>query len=250
MYFVNCWLRNRYRLVVYVTAGCALTLLGTLPVTTQYLGGRWVVVHPATMQAVQRAWTDGVDHTGLALAALLLFAAADFGCLGLSEISGRREYDFLVTRPRPRQHFVLVTWLAGLSELCVLTVIPTVVALVTLTFLTSRFYPSWLLPMIAIFLALAALIYSSTFAWTMATGSTRSGFELAFALVIIGMTARSGFQPYWIYYRFFRLDDIGHLYDWFINQDPVHPSLSLLLLLAATAAMPFVACWGFARKDL
>jgi hypothetical protein len=251
MYFLNCWLRNRYRLIVYGVAGCALILLGTLPVTMKFQSGHWVMVHPTSVSAARTAWNDGVDHTELALAALLLFAATDFACLGLGEASGRKEYDFLLTRPRSRRHFVMVAWLAAISQLCLLTVIPSLVAWVTLALLTSRFMPGNMLSTLALFLAAAALIHGCSFAWTMATASVRSGFEFAFVLILMGMVLRIFADSY--RYGFFIDLPAGRsarLHDWFINQVPAHWTWSLPLMLAASAVMPFVAHWGFARKNV
>lgn len=253
MFFWNCWLRNRLRLAAYLVLGCALILMGTLPVTMNSIHGHWVWVHPKTVEAAVAAWDLGVEHTAAVMMFLLLFAAADLGSLGLGESAARKEYDFLTTRPRPRQHFVWTAWLSGLAQLCFLALIPLAVALLTLYVLTSGLYPDRLWLLCVGTLVLAALVFSTMFAMALATESNRNGFEVVFSLLIVYYVARlfvgSG-RGRW----FFSLQQSPDTYamgayDWFLTEQRVHYFIPLLMI-AAAAVLPFVAQLRFERKDL
>ena len=252
MFFWNCWLRNRYRLVAYLVLGCALTLLATLPVTMKFVHGHWVWVHPGTAADAMDAWRYGVEHVALALIFLLLFCSADLGSLGVGEPAARQEYDFLLTRPRPRRHFVWSAWLAGFTQLALLALAPLTIATVTLYWLTSRLYLHRLWALGAGAFVLGALVFSGAFALTIATGSNRSGFELAFCLLIVYYTARevTWRAAIWGYLGGWEAGQAyAHgAYDWLLTRQHVN-LLLLLLMLATTAALPFVAQSGFERKD-
>jgi hypothetical protein len=246
-------MRNRFRLVAYLVLGCALILLGTLPVTIKSVHGHWIWVHPKTVAAAVGAWNDGVEHVALALIFVLLFSAADLGSLGVGESAARKEYDFLLTRPRPRRHFVWTAWLAGLTQLCLLALIPLAVAVTTLYALTSQLCPDrlWLLSLEAF--ELSVLVFSAAFALSLATGSSRNGFELVFSLLIIYYGFR---EVRWrlMIFGFYRRTNLSPIYasgayDWLLNDQHVR-YVVVLLMVAATALLPFLAQFGFERKDL
>jgi ABC-type transport system involved in multi-copper enzyme maturation permease subunit len=253
VFFRTCWLRNRYRLVAYVVIGCALVLLGTLPVTMKSVHGHWVWVHPKTVVDAREIWRFGIEHVLFAMIFLLLFSAADLGSLGVGESAARKEYDFLLTRPRARRHFVWTAWLAGLSQLCVLTLIPLVVAVTTLYFLTSRIYPAPLWPRSLGAFILSLLVFSGAFALSVATGSSRSGFELALSLLIINYVAQ---QMSWHFA--FRAASHGRPFSspiygegaYGLINDPHLRYIVLSVMVAATAVLPFLAQLRFERKDL
>jgi ABC-type transport system involved in multi-copper enzyme maturation permease subunit len=254
VFFWNCWLRNRFRLAAYLVLGCALMLLGTLPVTMKWVHGHWVWVHPETVASAMDAWHFGVEHVLLVMIFLLLFSAADLGSLGVGESAARKDYDFLLTRPRPRRHFVWTAWLAGLAQLCLLALIPLAVAMTTLYALTSRLCPDrlWLLSLGAF--ELSVLVFSGAFALSLATGSSRNGFELVFSLLVIYYAVKQVmvFSGAEVLFLFFwmpaNLYALG-AYDWLLNGPHVR-YVVLLLMLAATAALLFLAQFGFERKDL
>jgi ABC-type transport system involved in multi-copper enzyme maturation permease subunit len=190
VFFWNCWLRNRFRLVAYLALGCALVLLATLPVTMKLVHGHWVWAHPKTVADAMEVWHYAAERVALVMIFLLLFAAADLGSLGVGESAARREYDFLLTRPRPRRHFVWSAFLAGMAQLCLLALVPLAVALTTLLVLTSHIFPleANLLTLGAF--ALSALAFGAAFALSLATDSSRSGFELVFSLLIVYYAVR------------------------------------------------------------
>jgi len=254
VFFWNCWLRNRYRLVAYLVLGCALTLLATLPVTMKWVHGHWVWVHPRAVADAMDAWRFGVEHEVLALIFLLLFCSADLGSLGVGESAARKEHDFLLTRPRARGHFVWSAWLAGFTQLCLLALVPLTVASVTLYCLTSHLYPQrlWALGLGAF--ELSALVFSGAFALSIATGSSRTGFELAFCLLIIYYTAREVTWQAALWGYLGSWSEAGQVYangayDWLLIHQRVNVPL-LCLMLATTTILPFVAQFGFERKDL
>lgn len=253
MFFWTCWLRNRFRLVAYLVLGCSLVLLGTLPVTMAFVHGHWVWVHPKNVTDAKDAWRYGVDHVALVMLFLLLFSAADLGSLGVGESAARKEYDFLLTRPRARRHFVWTAWLAGLSQLCLLTLIPLVVAITTLYFLTSRMYlvPLWPRSLGAFILSL--LVFSGAFALSVATGSSRSGFELAVSLLIINYVVQRMSWEFAFWAVSHGRPFTSPIYSegaYGLLNDPHLRYIVLLVMVAATAVLPFLAQFGFERKDL
>jgi hypothetical protein len=251
MFFWNCWLRNRFRLVAYLVLGCALILLGTLPVTMKWVHGHWVWVHPETAADAMDAWRFGVEHVLLAMIFLLLFSAADLGSLGVGESAARKEYDFLLTRPRTRRHFVWTAWLAGFTQLCLLALTPLAIAVTTLYALTSRLYAHRLLLLSLGALELSVLVFSGAFALSIATGSDRSGFELVFSLLVVYYAVKQVFGSRWLDLYFWTSGNSYALgaYDWLLNDQRVRYA-ALLLMLTATAVLPFLAQFGFERKDL
>ena len=254
MFFWNCWLRNRFRLVAYLVLGCALVLLATLPITMKSVRGHWVWAHPKTVADAGEVWRYGVEHVALVMIFLLLFAAADLGSQGVGESAARREYDFLLTRPRPRRHFVWSAYLAGMTQLCVLALVPLTVALTTLLVLTSHLVPLQACLLTLGAFALSALAFGASFALSLATGSSRNGFELVFSLLIVYYAVR---EIRWelALWGYLGLPAVlspvyAHgAYDWLLTHQHVN-FLSLLLMVTTTAILPFVAQFGFERKDL
>jgi hypothetical protein len=241
------------RLAAYLVLGCALMLLATLPVTMKFVHGHWVWVQPRAVADAMDAWRYGVEHVALVIIFLLLFAAADLGSLGMGESAARRDYDFLLTRPRARRHFVWSAFLAGMAQLCLLVLVSLAVALATLLVLTSHVFPRQACLLTSGALALGALAFSSAFALSLATGSTRSGFELAFCALIVYYTARevTWRASIWGYLGGWEAGQVyAHgAYDWLLTHQHVNLPL-LCLMIATTAILPFVAQFGFERKDL
>ena len=253
MFFWNCWVRNRFRLVAYLVLGSALMLLATLPVTMKSVHGHWVWAHPKSVDDAAIVWRYGVEPVSLVTILLLLFSAADLGSLGVGESAARKEYDFLLTRPRPRRHFVWAAWLAGVAQLCFLTLISLAVAMSSLFALTSYFLPQrlWLLSLGAF--EASVLVFSTAFALSTAAGSSRSGFELVFSLLVIYCAVREVLWELaaWGFYGGINFSPpyASGAYDWLLSDQHVRYTV-LLVMVAATILLPFAAQFGFERKDL
>ena len=257
MFFWNCWMRNRFRLVAYLVLGCALMLLATLPVTMKFVHGHWIWVHPGTAADAMDAWRFGTEHAALVLILAMLFSAADLGSLGLGESAARKEYDFLLTRPRNRRHFVWAAYVAGLAQMCLLGLIFLVVAVTTLYGLTSRLHAHRLGLLSLAAFVLIVLVFSGAFALSVGTGNTRTGFELAFCLLVFYYSVLQvnwHIGPWLFNHHKARMVDMslvyaGGAYDWLLNEQTVNYSV-LLLMLAATVLLAFLAQFAFERKDL
>ncbi len=251
MFFWTCWLRNRYRLMAYLALGCALMLLGTLPVTMAFLHGHWVWVHPKTLTDAKDAWRYGVNHVVLVMLFLLLFSAADLGSLGVGDSAARKEYDFLLTRPRARRHFVWSAYLAGIAQLVFLALIPLAVAMTTLCALTSRIYPGQICLLSLAALVSSMLVFSGAFALSVATGSSRNGFELLCYLAVAYIAFNPVWFRYWLFAVVWRTGDVeaSATFVRMLKDLRVHFGV-LLVMLAATAILPFLAQFGFEKKDL
>jgi hypothetical protein len=121
----------------------------------------------------------------------------------------------------------------------------------TLYALTSRLYPHRLWPLSLGAFVLSVLVFSGAFALSVATGSARNGFELVFSLLVAYYAVkmlRSAFWvdiPFWMHGNFY----VSGAYDWLLTGQQVHYGV-LLLMVAATATLPFLAQFGFEKKDL
>lgn len=253
MFFWTCWMRNRFRLLAYLALGCALVLLGTLPVTMKLLHDHWVWVHPRTAADAMDAWRYGTEHAALVLIFVVLFSAADLGSLGVGESAASKEYDFLLTRPRARRHFVWTAWLAGVTQLCLLALIPLSIAVITLYALTSRLYAERLWPLSLGAFVLSVLVFSGAFVLSVATGNTRSGSELAFCLLVVYysiLQVNWCIGPWVIHGHKIHLSDMSlGAYDWLLDDQGINYS-ALLPMLAATVLLAILAQFAFERKDL
>jgi hypothetical protein len=242
--------------VAYLVLGCALMLLATLPVTMKFVHGHWVWVHPKTIADAIDAWRFGTEHAALVLILVMLFFAADLGSLGVGESAARKEYDFLLTRPRPRQPFVWTAWLAGFTQLCFLALISLAVAVTALFALTSQLYAHRLGLLSLGAFVLTVLVFSGAFALSVATGNTRSGFELVFCLLVIYYSVLQVdwyigpwvFNRHKLYMTDMSLIYAGGAYDWLLNEQTVNYGV-LLPMLVATVLFAFLAQFGFERKD-
>jgi hypothetical protein len=183
MYFWTCWYTRRYRLAIYLTIAVALTILGALPEALENHAGRWVV--PAmTPGRAAHIWDAGVEHTLTLLLVVLLFAAADLGALALGEDTKRRDLDFLLTRPRPRHYFIWTSWVAGLTGLVPLLVLPILTSILVLFTMTHVMFAGGLLQQCVPLFAMAIALYTLVFLLATLTGGPQNGFQLA-ALIII-----------------------------------------------------------------
>ena len=248
MYFWACWFNRRYRLIAYLTLAVAITLLAALPAGLEYHEGRWVLVKITSHEQLVRIWHTGVGNTLVALLVILLFVAADLGALGLGDDSERRNLDFLLTRPRPRSHLVWSGWLAGLTQLLPLVIVPLLTCLLVLAGMTHDLLPGEPLRLCVPLFAMAAAMYSVAFFMATVTASARHGYELA-ALAIVLYTGyyftRSG---WWWYYDWEGLYLYG-AFDWYLAPHQLFPLANLLLMVVATCLLPYFAQLSFARRD-
>ena len=94
-----------------------------------------------------------------------------------------------------------------------------------------------------------------TFAMALATASSRNGFEVVFSFLIIYYVARmfvgSGRGRLFWFFSLQQSPDTYAMgaYDWFLTEQRVHYFVPLLMI-AATAVLPFLAQLRFERKDL
>jgi hypothetical protein len=98
---------------------------------------------------------------------------------------------------------------------------------------------------------LSVLAFSGAFALSLTTGSSRNGFELVFSLLVIYYGVKQATAGFWPSTSLWMLKDSYALgaYDWLLTGRQVRCGV-LLLMLPAAAALPFLARYGFERKDL
>ena len=248
MYFWACCFNRRYRLILYLALAVAITLLAALPAGLEYHEGRWVLAKITSRADLTRIWHTGVGNTLVALLVILLFVAADLGALGLGDDSERRNLDFLLTRPRPRRHFVWSGWLAGLTQLLPLVIVPLLTCLVVLVGMTHELLPEEPLRLIVPLFAMAAALYSVAFFMATVTASARHGYELAALLIVLYMGYYLTQGGWWWYYDWERLYLYG-AFDWYLAPHQLFPQANLLLVAVATCLLPCFAQLSFERRE-
>lgn len=247
MYFRTCWYIKRYRLTVYLSLAVALTFLGTIPDAFEYQSGHWVLPK-ITPQLAAHIWDAGTDHTLVLLLIVMLFAAADLGALALGDDTKRRDLDFLITRPRARRYFIWTGWLAGLTELIPLLIVPLLTSVFSLFYMTNVLLPGSLLPRSVDLFALAATMYTVVFLLATLTGSAQNGFQFAALLVVFYAGYHYAQDQVW-FMADYRPKYFG-AFDWIESSHQLFPFAHLALLACLTLALPFIAEAGFSRRDL
>ncbi|MHB8654102.1 MAG: hypothetical protein ACYDA9_09505 [Terriglobia bacterium] len=246
MYFWTCWYTRRFRLAIYLTIAIVLTILGALPEAFVYRAGHWVVP-PMTPAFAARIWDAGADHTLTLLLVVLLFAAADLGALALGEDTKRRELDFLLTRPRPHHYFIWISWLAGLTELVPLLVLPIVTSILVLFTLTHTMLAGGLLRHCVPLFAMAAALYTLVFLLATLTGGAQNGFQFAALIIILYNGFNYARNEVW-FYRDYRPKYYG-AFDWYHSSHQLFPFANIVLLICVTLMLPLLAQAGFKRRD-
>jgi ABC-type transport system involved in multi-copper enzyme maturation permease subunit len=247
MYFRTCWYIKRYRLIVFLSIAIALTFLGTIPDAFEYQSGHWVLPKMTPKLAAQ-IWDAGIDHTLVLLLVVMLFAAADLGALALGDDTKRRDLDFLITRPRPRRYFIWTAWLAGLTELVPLLIVPLLTSILSLFYMTHVMLIGLLLPHIVDLFAIAAAMYTLVFLLATLTGSAQNGFQFAALLVFFYAGYHYAQSQAW-FLADYRPKYFG-AFDWLESPQQFFPYAHLFLLACLTLTLPFIAQAGFSRRDL
>lgn len=247
MYFWACWFTKRYRLAIYLALGIALTVLATLPMGMTYRSGHWAFLQ-MTPEQIAVTWKSGIENTTVVLLLALIFAAADLGALALGDDSKRRDLDFLLTRPKPRRYFVWTSWLAGLSQLVPLLLLPALTSVFVLSAMTHSLLPGPLMSRTAETFILALVIYGVVFLLAALAQEAQSGFLIA-ALLVVLFTCFSYvqfvhefFEPGHPVYR-------GQVISLEISHR-IFPIAHLALISCAGLVLPLIAQFGFERRDL
>jgi len=249
MYFWTCWYTRRFRLAIYLLLGVVFVAMATVPAGMINPGGHWVFAKVTSPAQARIIWDEGVDHTIAVLLVLVLFAAADLGALATGEDAKRREIVFLVTRPRPRRHFIWTSWAAGIVQLIPLLGAPLLLSFTILLRMTHTVFASQLAVRGLEIFALAAAMYALAFSLSVLTRSPQSGFQLAaFVILVYAGIDYARSAPWFFfdwghsaYYGAFALFDAG---------SQVFPFANIAFLAIATFALPIIADVGFRRQDL
>lgn len=252
MYFQACWFNRRYRLIAYLAGAVVVTVLATLPAGLERHEGRWVLAKITSHEQVVKIWQTGTGNTLVALLVILLFVAADLGALGLGDDSERRNLDFLLTRPRSRGQLVWAGWLAGLTQLLPLFIVPLLTCLLVLAAITHELLSGEALRLSVPLFAMAAAMYTLAFSMATLTASARHGYELA-ALVVVLYVGYHFVQSQW-WEALARGSNWDNLYlygvfDWYVSPHQLFPLANLLFLASAVFLLPYFAQLGFARRD-
>ena len=85
---------------------------------------------------------------------------------------------------------------------------------------------------------------------TLATGSSRNGFELLFSLLVAYYAVKQVVGGFWFLSFWMPRNSYAlGAYDWLQTGQQVH-YVVLLLMVPATTVLPFLAQFGFEKKDL
>lgn len=255
MYFRACWFNRRYRLIAYMALTLCLAVLASLPAGLERYQDHWTVVRIISQEGLALVWNTGVGNTLAAMLVALVFIAADLGALGLGDDSEQRYLDFLLSRPRSRAHLVWTSWLAGLTQLLPLLVLPLLTSLGVLAALTHALLPGNLLRLSVPLFAMAAAMYTLAFFMATATASARQGYELAalVAVLFLGYKAilsGEGELEYAMWRTNWLWEYLRSAYDWYLSPHQVFPLANLLFVAAAILFLPCLAQLSFARRDL
>jgi ABC-type transport system involved in multi-copper enzyme maturation permease subunit len=253
MYFRACWFNRRYRLIAYLALTLCLAVVASLPAGLERYQDHWTVIRIISQEGLALVWNTAVSNTLAAMLVALVFIAADLGALGLGDDPEQRCMDFLLSRPRSRAHLVWTSWLAGLTQLLLLLILPLLTSLGVLAALTHALRPGNLFRLSVPLFAMAAAMYTLAFFMATATASARQGYELAAlaAVLFLGYRVVFGFEGESAIWRTNWLSEfLRSAYDWYLSPHQVFPSANLLLVAAATLLLPYLAQLSFARRDL
>lgn len=247
MYFWICWFTRRYRLIIYLTLAVALTVLGCLPEAFDFPNGHWALGQMTAMR-VAMVWDAGTLYTVGLMLVVMLFAAADLGALAMGEDSRRRELDFLLTRPKSRSYFIWTSWLAGLTELFPLMILPIATSIIVLFWMTHSIQGGVLIRTSLILFVMAAAMYALVFSFSSLSQTAQNGLQIAGFVVFL-----------FAGYRYLRSDawfdptyhsEFWGAFDWIETRHQLFPDANLLILLGVVLVLPLVARARFERKDL
>jgi ABC-type transport system involved in multi-copper enzyme maturation permease subunit len=247
MYFRICWYTKRYRLIVYLTLAMVLTVLGCLPEALESRGGHWVLADMTAFR-VARIWNAGTENTLALLLVIMLFAAADLGALAMGEDTKRRELDFLLTRPRRRSYFIWTSWLAGVGELIPLLVLPGLTSILVMFYMTHTMLAGPLVQMAMVIFVMAAGMFALVYMLATLTGSATNGFQIAGFVIFLYAGINYARNEVW-FDPDYRPKYFG-AFDWLESPHQFFPYANLVLLIAASLALPLLTQAGFKRKDL
>jgi hypothetical protein len=227
----------------------ALAVLATLPAGLELHEGRWVVARITSPAQVIKIWQTGIGNNLVALLVALLFVAADLGVLGLGDDPERTNLDFLMSRPRSRAHLVWSGWLAGLTQLLPLLVLPLLTCLGVLGAMTHALLPEDLLRLSVPLFTMVAAMYTLAFLAATVTASARHGYELAALTVVLYVGFHLAQSEWFWFYDWERLYLYG-VFDWYLTPHQLFPSANLLFVVGAILFLPYLAQLSFARRDL
>ncbi len=249
MYFWACWFNRRYRLIAYLAGAAVVTVLATLPAGLEHHEGRWVLIKITSHEQVVKIWQTGTNNTLVALLVILLFVAADLGALGLGDDSERRNLDFLLTRPRSRGQLVWAGWLAGLTQLLPLLIVPLLTCLLVLAAMTHELLSGEALRLSVPLFAMAAAMYTLAFSMATLTASARHGYELAALVVVLYVGYHLVQDQWWWYHDWWNGLYLYGVFDWYASPHQLFPLANLLFLAGAVFLLPYFAQHSFARRD-
>lgn len=253
MYFSVCWFNRRYRLIAYLAATLVLVVLAALPAGFERYQGHWALVRITSQEHLAWVWNTGISNTMAAMLVALVFIAADLGALGLGDDPERGSLDFLLSRPQSRSHLVWSGWFAGLTQLLPMLVLPLLTSLGILFALSHALLPGNLLRLSVPLFAMAAAMYTLAFFMVTVAQSARHGYELAALAAVLFLGYRvvlTGEGDFALWRTDWMWQSLHGAFDWYLSPHQLFPLANLLMVVAATLFLPYLAQLSFARRDL
>ncbi len=250
MYAWKCWLDTRVRFLSFLIS---LAILISLSAVTSSLdwrpGSGWSLGHGG-LEWVSDVWKKTIVG-GLLLwgAGITALASLSLGASGLSEEFATGTIQFLLTRPKPRSHFVWTGWAVGICELLVIVLIGMTAGFGTLVVLTGRVYTWRILGMVPFLFAWGAVLYGLTYLMAVLTRDGRNGVIYSLLLTFVYIFSASGAHRFWRVHVPSLFDLLGN-YKWVMESDSRFPAASLLGWISVAVIFPVFTQLAFERAEV
>ena len=246
MYAWKCWRDTQLSLLAF-SGGLLLAYLFYWAMVRDWFG--WGP--EGALGFVRPVWLQAADMTVRLATLLMPLIGFIIGSEGIAHDFRAKNLTYLLSRPRARAFFLLLSWAMGAAQ---------IVLLMLVAGLLDRLKPSMdsfpklaftQLPMLKIILAVtvvALAIHSFTFMCSIVLRSGRMGARVAFAVCFVGMMVAdfdaqnlSALSPV----TFVREVAIAAAFP----QKHAFPVLLAAMWTAVSLAMVAVSCWSFLRYE-
>ena len=245
MYYKLTLYTQRYRMIAYAVLTMAMVVLAVVPVTMLWIHGRWHFVRATDPRAIALFWEQGTANVIAALTIVLAFCAADLGVTAMGDDAAQHTLEWVVTRPRSRQHLAWSAWAASMTNAMLLVAVGVVAYASILLVSTHEFDGAHLLHAALSLAASTAAMLSLGYFLAAGTGSARNGYLLALFTLVFFAVLRFGYFnivlkryiPLWLF-------SSNNLYQPQMTPAVVAWTLAVAILLSLGGAVIF------ARRDL
>lgn len=245
MYYSLTLYTQRFRMIAYAVLVTAIAVLATLPVTMLWKEGAWHFVRATDPRAIALFWEQGTANVIAALTIVLAFCAGDLGVTAMGDDAEQRTLDWVVTRPRSRQHLAWTAWAASATNSLLLVVVGVTTYAAVLAVSTHEVDIASLGHAALSLSAPTLAMLSLACFLSIGTGSARNGYLLALFTLVFFTVLRYGYfnivlkryVPLWLF-------SANNLYQ------PQITAAAAAWTLAGAALLSLAGAAIFARRDL